>query len=173
MDIKTGFPPIAEKGAVVLILGSMPGEESLRKNEYYGNPRNTFWKIMGRLLGFDPGLSYKERIDIIKKNNIALWDVLKACERKGSLDTGIKGETIVENDFVSFYERFPDIRDVFFNGSKAEREYHKRILLKLSGTKHEIRYYRLPSTSPAMNQLSLNEKTMKWQKIRSRIPGVR
>jgi double-stranded uracil-DNA glycosylase len=162
MDLKKGFPPIAEKDATMLILGSMPGEESLRRNEYYANPRNSFWKIMGTLLGFDPGLSYQDRIGILKRNNIALWDVLKTCERQGSLDTSIKNESIVQNNFVSFYKRFPDIRNVFFNGVKAEKEYLKRVLPELSQIGYEIKYRRLPSTSPAMSQLSFNEKTLQW-----------
>lgn len=165
---KEGFPPIARKDALVLILGSMPGEESLRRNEYYGNPKNSFWKIMGILFGFDHELSYKERTTILKENKIALWDVLKTCERKGSLDTGIKSETVVENDFVSFYRRFPDIRDVFFNGSKAEKEYFKRVLPKLSQIRYEIKYIRLPSTSPAMSKLSFNDKMLRWSKIKTK-----
>jgi len=168
MDLKKGFPPIVRKDALVLILGSMPGDESLRKIEYYANPRNSFWKIMGTLFGFDRGLSYKDRIDVLKENKIALWDVMKECERTGSLDTGIKSKTIIENDFISFYNRFPDIRCVFFNGSKAEKEYIKRVLPRLSRIKYEIKHHRLPSTSPAMNRLSFKEKTFEWAKIKGR-----
>jgi len=99
--------------------------------------------------------------------------VLKSCERQGSLDTDIISETIIENDFISFYNRHPNIRCVFFNGSKAEREYQKRIMPKLSGKKYVIRYYRLPSTSPAMNQLSFDGKMMQWLKIRDWMGNVR
>ena len=160
---------MAQKDAEVLILGSMPGEESLRRNEYYGNPRNSFWEIMGILFGFNPGLNYNERVNVLKKNRIALWDVMKECERSGSLDTGIKGESIVENDFISFYSLFPAIRAVFFNGSRAEKEYMKRVLPGLSGLKYKIRHLRLPSTSPAMTRLSLNDKILIWSGIRSKI----
>lgn len=82
--MKKGFPPIADKKAKVLILGSMPGEESLRKNEYYANPKNCFWRIMAALLGFGGDLNYEERTRILKKNRIALWDVMKSCERRGA-----------------------------------------------------------------------------------------
>ena len=167
--MKKGFYPIAQRDASVLILGSMPGEESLRKNQYYANPRNSFWKIMGGLLGFDPGLSYEERTKILKENKIALWDVLKACDRRGSLDASIRSKTIVENDFISFYHRYPHIRNVFFNGLKAENEYLKRVLPKLSEIKYKIKYDRLPSTSPAMNRLSVSDKMLKWSKIKSKI----
>jgi double-stranded uracil-DNA glycosylase len=95
MNLKNGFPPIICKDARALILGSMPGEESLRRNEYYGNPRNAFWRIMAALFNFDPELSYYEKIKRLKENHIALWDVLKRCERQGSLDTEIKNGTII------------------------------------------------------------------------------
>jgi len=166
MKLKKGFPPIAEEGATVLILGTMPGEESLRKNEYYANRRNSFWKIMASLFGFNSLAKYEERINILMENRIALWDVMRSCERKGSLDTDINNETIIENDFTSLYHRYPNIRNVFFNGAKAENEYFKRVLPKLSKTKHAIAYDRLPSTSPAMTQLSLNAKILKWSKIK-------
>jgi hypoxanthine-DNA glycosylase len=73
-NVKKGFPPIANERAKVLILGSMPGEESLRKNEYYANPKNIFWKIMAGLFKFGQDASYEERKRILKKNRIALWD---------------------------------------------------------------------------------------------------
>lgn len=168
-NLKRGFPPIVRKDATVLILGSMPGEESLKRNEYYGNPRNSFWNIMSVLLGFDPNLSYSDRVEILKENKIALWDVIKACDRHGSIDTNIKNKTIIENDFAPFYKKFPGIKNVFFNGIKAENEYNKKVLPKLSEIKCEIKYDRLPSTSPAMKKLSINDKMLKWSKIKGEI----
>jgi len=167
MELKQGFPPIAGKTAKVLILGTMPGEESLRQNEYYGHPRNSFWKIMACLFGFDFSLRYEERTKILLKNRIALWDVMKSCERKGSLDANINDETIIENDFASFFQRYSNIRNVFFNGAKSEAEYIKRVLPKLSGSEHKIKYKRLPSTSPAMAQLSFDAKLKEWSMIKA------
>lgn len=168
MKLKKGFPPIAEKSATVLILGSMPGEESLRKNEYYGHPRNAFWKIMANLFGFDPSMKYEERTRILLNNRIALWDVMRSCERAGSLDNSIKNRTIIENDFSSFFNNYPNIMDVYFNGAKAEKVYFKRVLPKLSGSKRKLNYGRLPSTSPAMTQLSLKAKILEWSKIKKK-----
>lgn len=165
-NVKEGFPPIANEWATVLILGTMPGEESLRKNEYYANPRNTFWKIMARLFEFRHDARYEERTRILKKNKIALWDVMQACEREGSLDSAINDRAIVENDFVSFYRSHPNIRHAFFNGAKAEKEYFKRVLPRLSGEAKGIEYFKLPSTSPAMAQLSFDVKLLEWSKIK-------
>lgn len=166
MKLKQGFPPVIEKNSTVLILGSMPGEESLRKNEYYGHPRNTFWKIMAALFGIDSSMKYEERTRMLLNKRIALWDVMKICERKGSLDSNINNRTIIENDFVAFFNNYPNIRNVFFNGAKAEKEYIKRVLPKLPISKQEICYDRLPSTSPAMAQLPLRVKISRWSKIK-------
>jgi double-stranded uracil-DNA glycosylase len=167
MNLKEGFPPIARKDARVLILGSMPGEESLRRKEYYANPRNSFWRIMATLLGFDPELKYKDKIIILKENKIALWDVMRACERNGSLDTNIESSTIIENDFEDFYSRFQGVRNVFFNGAKAEHEYHKKVLPVLSSITYRIKYQRLSSTSPALARLSHNDKLREWSVIKN------
>ncbi|MFH2046604.1 MAG: DNA-deoxyinosine glycosylase [Pseudomonadota bacterium] len=166
MELKQGFSPIANKKAKVLILGSMPSEESFKKSEYYGNPRNYFWKIMAFLFGFDFSISYKEKIKILLENKIALWDVVQSCERKGSLDTNINNKTIIENDFVSFFYKHPNIKNVYFNGAKAEAEYYKRVLPMLSKSEHKINYVRLCSTSPAMTLLSFDAKLREWLKIK-------
>ncbi|MEN8136498.1 MAG: DNA-deoxyinosine glycosylase [Thermodesulfobacteriota bacterium] len=166
LKFKKGFPPIAEKTATVLILGTMPGEESLKQNEYYAYPRNSFWKIMATLFGFDSSATYEQKTQVLLQNKIALWDVISSCQREGSLDSSIKNETIIENDFNAFFKRNSHITHVFFNGARAENEYRKKILPKLSKTKHDIKYARLPSTSPAMAQLSLNAKILEWSKIK-------
>lgn len=164
---KQGFPPIANELATILILGSMPGEESLRKKEYYANSRNTFWKIMAGLFNYQNVASYQEKITKLMEHNIALWDVIDVCERKGSLDSAIDNRTIRENDFASFYRSHPNIKYVFFNGAKAENEYLKRVLPGLSDQAKGIAYCRLPSTSPAMAQLSFDAKLLQWSRIKS------
>jgi len=165
-NVKEGFPPISNEWATILILGTIPGEESLRKNEYYANSRNTFWKIIARLLEFDHDTSYEERKRALTKNKIALWDVMQACKRQGSLDSAIDDRTIVENDFVSFYHSHPNIRHVYFNGAKAEKEYFKRVLPRLTDEAKGIEYSRFPSTSPAMAKLSFDEKLLEWTSIK-------
>ena len=106
------FPPIADAGATVLILGSMPGEESLRAGQYYAHPRNAFWPIMGDLFGAGPGLDYAARARVLKSNGIALWDVLASCARDGSLDSAIAGDSILANDFPAFFLAHPGIARV-------------------------------------------------------------
>ena len=40
------FKPIIDKKCKTLILGSVPGVKSLELNQYYGHPRNQFWRLM-------------------------------------------------------------------------------------------------------------------------------
>ena len=86
----TGFAPIADEDSRVLILGSMPSEASLAKGEYYGHPRNAFWPLISALLGEPMRSSYAERVDMLRRNGIALWDVAASCEREGSGDAAIR-----------------------------------------------------------------------------------
>ncbi|OGT03689.1 MAG: DNA-deoxyinosine glycosylase [Gallionellales bacterium RIFCSPLOWO2_02_60_31] len=157
------FAPIETADARILILGSMPGEASLRAGQYYAHPRNLFWRIMGELLGTDPGSPYEQRIQALKSARIALWDVLRSCRRKGSLDSNIDHESLVPNDFAAFFLSHPQITRVFFNGTKAEQCYRKH-MQPVTGIE-SIEYLRLPSTSPANASLSYERKLDAWRVI--------
>jgi len=152
------FPPVSNSNATVLILGSMPGKESLKQNRYYAHPQNVFWRIMGELVGAHPQLPYAERLHKLAEAHIALWDVLASCERESSLDTHIRNEQA--NDFVSFFAQCPRITHVFFNGSKAEQSFNKFVLgiQKLP----PLNFKRLPSTSPAHAGMHYVEKLKMW-----------
>ena len=89
MRQSTGFPPVAREDAKILILGSMPGQRSLAEQQYYAHPQNSFWRILYRLLNSENTLDYGQKRRLLLDNHIALWDVLKTCERKGSLDADI------------------------------------------------------------------------------------
>ena len=93
--MKNGLEPIYDENSKILILGSLPSEQSIKKQEYYGNPTNQFWKILSavfedKFLTFN---DYEEKKNFLKKHHIALWDVIKCAQRKGSLDVNIKNET--------------------------------------------------------------------------------
>jgi hypoxanthine-DNA glycosylase len=155
------FEPIADSNAEILILGSMPGQESLAASQYYANRRNAFWKIMGQLLGFDPDASYETRLHELKAGHIALWDVLQSCTRIGSLDARIDADSITVNDFQGFFRTHDKIRAVLFNGAKAESAYRQYVLPTVSTA--PISYLRLPSTSPAHAALSYEQKLQAWR----------
>jgi len=157
------FAPVADGNATRLILGSMPGVASLRAGQYYAHPRNLFWRILGELIGLDPGLPYAGRVMALSSSGIALWDVLKSCTRAGSLDAAIERDSAVPNDFAAFFARHPQVRRVYFNGSTAEQCYRRRVLPLLPAGLPV--YQRLPSTSPAHAALSYEEKLEAWRVV--------
>jgi len=162
---KAGFSPIAGCDPRVLILGSMPSEASLKQKQYYAHPRNAFWYIMGGLFHFSAEAAYAERTAQLKKNGIALWDVLRECEREGSLDSSIIASSIKTNDFSRLLTLHPSIQLIVFNGATAEKEFKKRVLPDLNRRHQLIQMIRLPSTSPAMAALSREQKMAKWSVI--------
>ena len=146
------LPPIIDDDVRVIILGSFPGEESLKHKQYYANPKNHFWKIMGEVIGESlEGLSYNERKQALLRNHIGLWDAYASCKRTGSLDKNIRDAT--PNDF--FVLNVPSLRMIFCNGQKAAKV----------GSLLPKRPIILPSTSPA-STLSLPEKIKEWMKVR-------
>ena len=165
MNTVTGFPPIADNNAVILILGSMPSIKSLQAEQYYAHPRNSFWFIMTKLFASKPDLDYEQRKALLLQNRIALWDVLNTCQRKGSLDSSINNETTIVNDFNKFFAEHPLIKAVYFNGTRAQQEYNKHVLAEIDERFSTIEYMRLPSTSPAMASLSREQKLLQWKAI--------
>ncbi len=158
-----GLDPIVGEDPKVLILGSMPSVESLRKQEYYGNKRNHFWKIMFQLFDSLERAEYEEKIAFLKDQNIALWDVLYSCHREGSLDSNIKNE--VPNEIESFVKCNPTLRLIVCNGTKAYKSYQKYIGLNRFP---ELKVIKLPSTSPVPGKYNKNleGKLQEWKKIK-------
>lgn len=162
----SGFPPIVDSHAKILILGSMPGEVSIQKMQYYGHARNSFWPIILTLLGETADLdiiNYNQRKSILINNKIAVWDVLESCFRSGSLDTAIKMKSIKVNEFNRLFSSYQTIEKVFFNGSKAEAIYTKHVLPYLNVQFNHLHYAKLPSTSPAYASMTLQQKTQVWK----------
>ncbi len=149
------FPPVENKNAKILILGTMPGKTSLEKGEYYAYKYNVFWKILFGLFKENISKDYETKKKMLTNNNIALWDVLKYCYRKGSADADIKDE--IPNDFAIFYKSHPHIKHVFFNGTAAMKYYKRHV-----GFSEKLSYKVLPSTSPANARMSFEEKLKKW-----------
>ncbi|MBM5810770.1 MAG: DNA-deoxyinosine glycosylase [Gammaproteobacteria bacterium] len=162
-----GFPPIARRSASVLVLGSMPGAASLAAGEYYAHPRNQFWRITGTLCGFDAAAPYRRRVAGLRAADVALWDVIRCCVRRGSLDAAIEPASVRVNDFQAFLVAHPHIAQIFFNGSQAEQVWRRHVAPGLS-LRRELRLRRLPSTSPAHAALSYSGKLRAWRILRAR-----
>lgn len=161
-----GFAPIIGPQAQVLILGSMPSVASLQQQQYYAHPRNAFWPIMGTLLGAGPELPYRQRKKVLIQQRVAVWDVLKCCQRAGSLDQNIDMQSIETNDFANLFMQYSGVQRVCFNGKAAEKLYRKHVLPQLKPQCCCIKYQRLPSTSPAHAALNLQQKTLAWGEIK-------
>lgn len=157
------FPPIESKSARVLVLGSMPGVESLRAGRYYAYRHNAFWPIMGELFGAGPAIDYEKRVLLLMRAGLALWDVMASCIREGSLDSDIDEASIVPNDFRTFFDVHPRVTHVFFNGAKAETCFHRYVRPHLSD--RGLTFTRLPSTSPAHASLSMEKKLRAWHAV--------
>ena len=144
MDYKEGLKPIIGNNAKVLILGSLPGDESLRRQEYYGNPRNRFWDVMSGIFGEKAPFEYSEKIEYLKRHGIALWDVLHAAEREGSLDANIRNA--VFNDIAGLLSDNPSIEVIVTNGKAAENSLKKYLHRNHSVIGKKI--FHCASTSP-------------------------
>jgi hypoxanthine-DNA glycosylase len=167
MNTVTSFPAIVGDHPRVLILGSMPGIRSLERNQYYGHPQNLFWTFMDEICGAAPELDYAQRVAVLQRAGIALWDVLQHCERKGSLDADIVASSEVPNDIPRLLGQHPTIRTVAFNGRKAEQAFKKHIRPQLSANQIETRtLLPLPSTSPANASIPRAEKQRRWLEIK-------
>jgi hypoxanthine-DNA glycosylase len=160
------FEPLARRDARILILGSMPGEASLRAGQYYAHPQNGFWRIMAGVLAFDPAAPYRQRVQALSAAGIALWDVLHSCARAGSLDSAIQRDSQRPNNFRGFFATHPSIARVYFNGATAEACFRRQVLPTLD--LEHIELTRLPSTSPAHAAMSFADKLAAW-----RVLGVR
>ena len=159
------FPSLSNPEASILLLGTMPGVKSLELNEYYGHPQNNFWKLLALVFEEDIPKEYHQKKEVLQRNKIAVWDVLQACERQGSLDSAIMKE--VPNDFTEFLNQHPNIKIIAFNGQKAAAYFKKHI--QISGNYQLIT---LPSSSPANASKSFEYKLMEWKIIRISQPSL-
>jgi len=156
------FPPAARPDARVLVLGTMPGVASLSAGRYYAHPRNVFWPIAAQALGFDAGLPYAARLAALNAAGVALWDVLAACERPGSLDADIVPASAQPNDFVAFLAAHPRVARICFNGAKAHALFRRHVLPGLADVAG-LEYVALPSTSPAHAAMPPAAKLQAWR----------
>jgi hypoxanthine-DNA glycosylase len=150
-----GFAPVIDPGVRVLVLGSFPSPASLAARQYYGHPRNQFWRILSAILGEPLGsLAYAERLERLLARRVGIWDVYEACRRAGSLDCQIRAPR--SNDLARLPRLAPQLRAVAFNGRAAGR-FEDRIV--------ELGYACavLPSTSPAHAARRFEEKLALWQ----------
>jgi hypoxanthine-DNA glycosylase len=157
---KYSFPPIVTPDARLLILGTLPGEESLRLQQYYGHPRNHFWPLIAAIFGEDVPVAYAERVDLLKRHGCALWDVLESAERIGSSDAAIRNAMV--NPFAAFFADYPTIKTIAFNGQKARDLFRRYVVRPGHVSERDFTTIDLPSSSPLYTK-PLDEKLSVWR----------
>jgi hypoxanthine-DNA glycosylase len=161
---KHSFAPFADARSRVLVLGTLPGEESLRRQQYYAHPRNLFWPIVYALFESTPPPGYPDKVDFLAERRIAVWDVCASAMRLASADAAIRGE--IPNEIDALLAAYPHIRAVAFNGSGARRLYQRHFTPRPG-----LLYLALPSTSPAYASLGFAEKLARWRPLRDALVG--
>lgn len=159
--LKHCLPPLIDKASRVLILGTLPGDESLRRQQYYGHPRNHFWPMLGAVFSEAIDEDYANRQSFLARRRLAIWDVLNSAERPGSLDTAIR--SAVANDFSKLFDEHGALRAIVFNGQKAAALFRRHIINANGFPRGDIALIVCPSTSPAY-VMALHKKTDAWRK---------
>ncbi|MFM5906784.1 MAG: DNA-deoxyinosine glycosylase, partial [Novosphingobium sp.] len=152
--------PLADANTRVLVLGSLPGAQSLAEQRYYAHPRNQFWCLMGEVLD-EPGLSglpYDARLDRLARRGLGLWDTIASARRSGSLDTAIREAEPAP--VAQLAARLPNLRAIAFNGAKAA------VMGRRQLAPSSWRLIDLPSSSPAHAAMPLSEKRTAWLVLR-------
>jgi hypoxanthine-DNA glycosylase len=156
---KASFPPEAAADARLLILGSLPGEVSLAKAQYYAHPQNRFWRLIGAVIGHDlVALPYPDRLAALKFARAALWDVVRAAQRQGSLDSDIRGHQ--PNALAELAASLPALRAVGFNGATS-----RKLGAPLLVDDARLTLIALPSSSPAYT-IGFERKLAAWSQLR-------
>jgi len=164
-NMLVGLGPVVNSMTRVVILGSMPGGESLQRGEYYAHGRNRFWPVMEELFGIPRGAPYGARLRLLNEAGLGLWDVIASCDRRGSLDSDIVTSTEIYNDFNLLLSSHVGISRMCANGGKAYDAFIKRIIPGLDpGLAARFDLVRLPSTSPANAAFSLTDIVKAWSR---------
>jgi len=158
VGVKFGLPAIARSDARLFILGSLPGDASLKVQRYYAHPTNQFWKLLGAALGEElHGLDYESRLARLAERRVGLWDVVAFAERPGSLDQAIRGAG--HNPIDRLRHDFPLVRALAFNGGTAAK-----LGRRLIGEPEGVTLLDLPSSSAAYTQ-PLADKALAWSRL--------
>jgi hypoxanthine-DNA glycosylase len=157
---KAAFPPSVDADTRLLILGSLPGDASIRRGEYYAHRGNAFWMLMGDIMDEDlRAIPYSARLKRLRSRQVGLWDVIESAERPGSLDGAIQQAEL--RDLASFIARLPALEAVAFNGKTAALHGRKQLAGHI-----ELALIDLPSSSGAHASMSRDRKIEAWRALR-------
>ena len=140
--IYCGFSPVIFEDSEILILGSFPSIKSRQNNFYYGNPRNRFWKVLATIFNEKLPETIQEKVEICRKNKIALWDIYSSSNLTSSSDNELSKSNNQLSDIVGLLKRYKNIKKITCNGALSYNTLVKNFNLNIDVVK-------LPSTSPA------------------------
>lgn len=150
---KEGFAPWIDENSEILILGSLPGDVSIKAQSYYHNKsKNSFWKLMHAIFG-----EGEDNKGFLLQNRVALWDCLAVANREGSQDANIKGE--VPNDIPQLLKQYPNIKKIVINGITAPQKYFKKYFSDLY---NHYEVVVVPSSSN-LNAIPFETKLQAWK----------
>jgi len=151
---KRTFPPVVDERARVLVLGTLPGEQELRVQQYYAHSRNLFWPILFAMFDAVPVPDYDAKLAFALAQSVALWDVCMVGERRPA----------------------PMLRSREIPGCSAPTRRSVRSLsmalaraastIAISMRRPDLTYLAMPSTSPARARLDFAAKLAKWTALR-------
>lgn len=151
------FEPVYNKDSRILILGSFPSVKSREAGFYYYHPQNRFWKVISSLTNEEIPGTVEQKIALLQKHHIAIWDVIASCDIIGSSDSSIRNVVPVD---IKKVMQIADIQRIFTNGATAAKLYRK-YLYPITGMEAEV----LPSTSPANAAFSLDKLCQIWEEV--------
>lgn len=155
MEKQHPFMPIYNAASEILILGSLPSVESVKRGFYYMHPENRFWKVLSRIYEEDAyHMSIEEKSLFILKHHLALYDIIYSCTIKNSSDSSITNPIFTN---IKEVLRGMNTKKILLNGKTAYQ-----IFIKQYPELKEIAIC-LPSTSSANARVSLDALTMIWK----------
>lgn len=155
------FGPIYDENSRILILGSFPSVKARENHFYYEHPQNRFWKVMARVLEEPLPETAGEKKQMLLRHGIALWDVVAACDIKGSNDQSIRN--VVPADLNKIL-RAAEIETIVTNGGVAYKLY-RQYCREQTGRDA----VKCPSTSPSNGIFTMEKLVEEWKTALERI----
>lgn len=162
-NFKQGLPPVVGNSPKIVILGTLPSDESIKRQKYYGNPRNQFWRIMDRLFSRKEAETDE---DFVRRMGIALWDCCKSAVRVGSQDSGFIANTVEPNDLMGFLEQHPTIDTIVLNGKTKALSLFNTYFSEIKG----FEIVSLTSTSGMAG--GIDKKMKEWKILKELLNGA-
>lgn len=159
MHLTHTLPIFINEDSEILILGSFPSVKSREVMFYYGHPQNRFFRVLGSLYNEPSPETVADRKAFLKRNNIALYDVIEECDIDGSKDSSIRN--VIPIDISSILRKYQNIKVIGITGNTAKYYFDKYLLDKVGN----IRVVYLPSSSPANAKMNLDTLVSKYKEI--------